>query len=101
MGGKAVDGVEFFHVLDASSSAQSYLDFVASFEKRYMTTPSYPAILAYDAITIALKALQLGARTGAEVKNVLLKQKSLDTLQTTIRFDSYGEVERDLFLKYG
>lgn len=98
MGGKSVEGVEFFHVLDASSSAQRYLDFLASFQKRYMTTPSYPAILAYDAITIALKGLELGATTGAEFKNVLLKQKSLNTLQTTIRFDSYGEVERDLFL---
>ncbi len=98
MGGKSVEGVEFFHVLDASSSAQRYLDFLAAFQKRYMTTPSYPAILAYDAITIALKGLELGARTGTEFKNVLLKQKTLNTLQTTIRFDSYGEVERNLFL---
>lgn len=98
MGGKSVEGVEFFHVLDASSSAERYLDFLASFQNRYMTTPSYPAILAYDAITIALKGLELGARTGAEFKNVLLQQKSFNTLQTSIRFDSYGEVQRALFL---
>lgn len=97
-GGKTVEGIEFFHILDTSSQKQAYLDFIKAYKTRYNHTPSYPAILTYDAAKTVIFGLQKGARTGPELKQVLLKEKSIDTLQTTIRFNSFGDVERKLFL---
>lgn len=98
MGGHAVEGIEFFHVLNASSTDKAYLNFVEAHKARYKIPPSYPAILAYDAVQVAIEGLKQGARTGQELKKILLQQKSIKTLQTTIQFDQNGEVTRELFL---
>lgn len=98
MGAHSVEGIEFFHVLNTSSADKAYLDFVDAHENRFKEPPSYPAILAYEAAQVAIKGLQLGARTGSQLKQVLMQQDSIDVLQTSIRFDKYGEVQRKLYL---
>ena len=78
-GGETVEGIEFFHVLSTSSQKKEYLNFNKAYINRFNVPPSYPAILAYDAIKTVLDGLKIGARTGPELKNILLKQESIDT----------------------
>ena len=98
MGGKSVEGIEFFHILDTSSKEKRFHNFHTAYGERFNATPSYAAILAYDAISVVLKGLKLAVRTGSEIKSVLLGQKSIETLRAKISFDHYGEVKRELFL---
>ena len=84
--------------MNASSTEKTYLDFVEAHKNRFREPPSYPATLAYEAAQVAIEGLRQGARTGSQLKQVLLKQESFEVLQTSIRFDKYGEVQRPLFL---
>jgi branched-chain amino acid transport system substrate-binding protein len=97
-GGRSVEGMTFFHVFDESSTKQKYLDFKERYQAYYMKDISFPTVHAYDAAQIVLAGLKLGARSGPELKTVLLQQQSFDTLQSTIRFDQFGDVDRNLFL---
>lgn len=97
-GGRSVEGVSLFHSFNESSTRKSYLDFKQRFEKRFKRTPSFPAIHAYDAMQILLSGFRQGGRSGAELKEILLKQGRIETLQGALRFDRFGDVRRDLFL---
>jgi branched-chain amino acid transport system substrate-binding protein len=97
-GGKSVEGIEFFHILDSSSNDELYLDFLEAYRERYKIAPSYPATLAYDAALVVFKGLESGAASGPALKESLLKLETIRTLQTSIVFDKYGEVNRTLFL---
>jgi len=97
-GGKAVEGVTFFHAINISSQGQKYLDFKKAYQGRFNSEPTFPAVLAYDAAKTIFRGIELGAKDGAELKEILLQQESIELMQTTIRFDRFGDVERDFFL---
>jgi len=97
-GGHSVEGLSIFHVFNESSKKQNYLDFKKRYQAYFNQKVSFPTIHAYDATQIVLTGLKQGARSGLELRKILLQQQSFDILQSTIRFDKYGDVERDLFL---
>ncbi len=97
-GGHSLEGMTLFHVFNESSKKQKYLEFKKNFRARFRQEVSFPSVYAYDATQVVLTGLKAGARTGPELKKTLLKQDSFDTLQTTIGFDQYGDVKRELYL---
>ncbi len=97
-GGRSVDGMAMFRVFNESSQKPDYLDFKRRYRKQFRQEISFPLVHAYDATRIVLGGLEKGARTGPELKKILLQQESFDTLQSTVSFDRYGDVERELFL---
>jgi branched-chain amino acid transport system substrate-binding protein len=97
-GGRSVEGISVFHVFNESSQEKRYLDFKKRFQTRFRKEISFPVVHAYDATMIVLDGLKKGARSGPELKKYFLQQDSFETLQSSIRFDRYGDVERELFL---
>ena len=97
-GGRSVEGITLFHVFNEASTKRKYLDFKELYQMEFGQEPSFPVIHGYDAMQIVLAGLQMGARTGPELKKVLLQLESFDALQSSLRFDPYGDIQRDLFL---
>lgn len=97
-GGQSVEGITLFHTFNEASRKQKYLDFKQSYQKRFGHPPSFSAIHAYDATQVVLAGLAQGVRTGPEMKAFLLDHPPFDSLQGTISFNPYGDVNRDLFL---
>ncbi len=97
-GGRAVEGIRVFHAVDINSAEPLFLDFKKRYFNRFMQQPTFPAILTYDATTIVLGALKAGVRDGSMLKKHLMQQESIKLLQTSIRFDRYGDVQRRFFL---
>ena len=96
-GGRAVNGMAFFHSFNANSQEARYLSFKERFTKRFSSDPSFATALAYEAATFLLAGLEKNpSRNG--LKEALLKLDSFPGLQSKIMVDKYGDVERKLFL---
>jgi len=97
-GGRSVEGITLFHVFNEASKKKKYLEFKDEYRAYFGQEPSFPVIHGFDTMQVVIAGLKRGARTGPELKKVLLQTKEFDALQTVLRFDPYGDIERDLFL---
>ncbi len=97
-GGRAVEGVTLFHTFNEQSQRPHYLRFAEVFEQRFGRPPTFPSIHAYDATSLILAGLKLGARSGSALKQQLLQLGEFDALQSTFRLDQFGDVRRPLYL---
>ncbi len=96
-GGRAVNGMTSFHSFNANSQAARYLVFKKRFTKRFGSAPSFATTLAYDAASFLLAGLEKNpSRIG--LKETLLKLGSFPGLQSEMKVNQYGDVERKLFL---
>ncbi len=96
-GGRAVNGMVSFHSFNANSQEARYLSFKARFTERFHSEPSFANVLAYDAATFLLAGLEKNpSRNG--LKEALLQLDSFSGLQSKMKVDKYGDVERKLFL---
>ena len=96
-GGRAVNGMVSFHSFNANSQEARYLSFKTRFTKRFHSEPSFANVLAYDAATFLLAGLEKNpSRNG--LKEALLQLDSFSGLQSAMKVDKYGDVERKLFL---
>ena len=86
-----------FHSFNADSQEPRYLAFKENFTRRFGYEPSFATVLAYDAATYLFAGLErTPSRNG--LKETLLKIGSFSGLQSNIKVDQYGDVERKLFL---
>ncbi len=97
-GGRSVEGIVFLHSYNVQSQSRRFLSFVKAFEQRFGRKPSFAEVHAYDATKLVLVGLQKGARSGRALKQELLQIENFEALQTPLRMDRYGDVERKLFL---
>jgi branched-chain amino acid transport system substrate-binding protein len=78
---------------DRASTAPRYLAFKAAYRKRFGEEPGFVAVNAYDAVTVALTALE--RRGGAEtLKDAIVRIGTFDGLQGPVKLDRYGDAER-------
>jgi len=94
--GEAGDGalVEQYHDLDDRSD--TYRQFAESFRKRFGTPPDYAAVVAYDATSIVLDALERHPHRDG-LKAALLQTPTYNGLQTRITLDANGDAARPAF----
>lgn len=90
-GGKAVDGVEFFHSFDLNTTEQKFLDFSSKFIKRFGYSPNFASVYGYNAMSILLEVMRKGTTPEAIKKN-LIKGSPYQGIQREIYFDAYGDV---------
>lgn len=95
-GGRAVQGVTSFHSFNADSSDPEYLDFAERFKERFGYIPSFATVLSYDATRLLIEALLQDADP-KRLKQTLLAVGEFQGLQSKIRLNRYGDVERQLF----
>ena len=63
-GGKSVEGLTIIQSADPQNPEAAMQEFVKSYEKRYRTTPNFPAMHAYDATRMVLTIMQKSDRPG-------------------------------------
>lgn len=96
-GGRAVNGMQSFHSFNPDSQEPRYLAFKKNFIQRFGYEPSFATVLSYDAASCILAGLAENPDKNS-LKKVLLDRRRIDGLQSEIVLDSYGDVERKLFL---
>jgi len=96
-GGRAVNGMVSFHSFNAESQEPRYLAFKEKFYRRFGYAPSFATALAYDATAYLFAGLEQNPRREG-LKEILLKIDSFPGMQSIIKVDQYGDVERKLFL---
>jgi len=96
LGGAAVDGLFFLHSIDPTDTSERFTRFSRTYRARFGAEPDFAAIHAYDATRILLEAAS-HVRRPEDLPQALLRPEGFEGLQTTIRFDEYGDVVRAHF----
>ena len=96
-GGRAVNGMISFHSFNANSQDAGYLSFAEGFAKRFGYAPSFATVLAHDAASYLFAGLEKNPSPRG-LKESMLKLGSFSGLQSNVVVDTFGDVERELFL---
>jgi len=91
-GGKSVEGLTIVQSADPQDPEAAMQEFVKSYEKRFRTTPNFPAMHAYDATRMILAIMQEETSPEA-IRNRLLKIKNFSGLQSDLSLDRFGELK--------
>jgi branched-chain amino acid transport system substrate-binding protein len=97
MGGVAIAGmwVEQYYDLDSKAAVWQAMD--TAYRERFGLPPDYAALAGFDATLVALSALERGA-TRETFKDKLLAGGEFPGAQVPIRFDAFGDPQRDLYM---
>ena len=96
-GGRAVNGMQSFHSFNPDNQEPRYLAFKEKFTGRFGYAPSFATVLSYDAISYLFAGLSKSTDE-TSLKKALLDVRRFPGLQSEMTLDSYGDVERKLFL---
>jgi len=97
-GGHSVDGLEFLHSINLSSSAPAYRLFLDDFQARFSRAPLFPALHAYDATRLLLHAAEL-RKANESLAASLRGIRKFQGVQYLLNFDDTGDLENPpLFL---
>jgi branched-chain amino acid transport system substrate-binding protein len=95
-GGVAEGAIFTAPAYDPDNQDPGVTSFVTAFHKAYGDKPDIWAAQAYDAARIVLSALQTGASTGPEIRDVIAKVKGFDGVTGRTSFDANGDVQKPL-----
>lgn len=97
-GGASVEGLKFLHSVQVNSSEPAYLRFGRDFLERFNRKHLFPAVHAYDATRILLRALSEAAPRES-LTDALLRLRTFRGLQYPLTFSDSGDlIEPPLFL---
>jgi branched-chain amino acid transport system substrate-binding protein len=97
LGGRAVEGLTLSSFFDRDSEAPAYLKFKRAFIERFGREPGFGGTAAYDATYALLSALK-DSSADSDLKQVLLATGEYPGLQQPVKFDRFGDAQRDIFL---
>jgi len=100
IGGHAVEGLLFSHLLDRTSRLDRYLSFKARYRERFGEDPDFAAIHAYEAALMVFDGLRLinDPFDSTALKAAILSQNSFYGVQGDFRMNRFGEPERGRYL---
>jgi len=90
LGGHWVEGAHVPQYLNRHSVQKKYIDFVDRYVQRFKRRPGYPGMLAYNAASIVLTALDK-QRSDEDLKATILRIKTFPGVQQSLSFDRYGD----------
>ncbi len=95
-------GIRFVDFVDITASPEMRA-FADRYRKRFEREPSGADVLTYDAVRVVLKAIDTGARSGADVRKFLdslgRDRPTYQGLGGPVKFDEKGDVEREYVLR--
>ena len=97
LGGHAVEGLLFSHLLDRTSRLARYLSFKARYRERFGQDPDFAAVHAYEAALMVfdgLRAVEDPYDSGA-LKAAILSQDAFYGVQGDFHLNRFGEPERE------
>jgi branched-chain amino acid transport system substrate-binding protein len=95
-GGRAVEGMVFFHYFDQDSQKNNYLVFKDDYLDAYGEAPGFAAMGAYDAATLLIRALRIDDNPG-NLKKTILEHRVVKGLQGDFELDSHGDARRNYY----
>lgn len=99
--GQETEGLIYFKSerFDSSSPTVSQEYFIERFRKTYGVAPGLAAAYSYDAMRVLLEAIDTGARSGDEVRDVLTNTFALQGITGAIAFDENGDITRTVVIR--
>lgn len=95
-GGKQIEGLLLEEYVDLEDFSSAYQSFREAFIQRFKKEPSYGASMAFEAANIVMDGLAKNS-DARQLKQTLLGIGSFRGVQGVIRFDAYGDVQRQVF----
>lgn len=96
-GGKAVEGIQFYHTFDKKFGGKKYQEFRESFSERFLKEPGFAAVGGYDAAMVLFNALRKNSDPSLLARTII-DISWFDVLQGRLLIDNWGDAEREFFL---
>lgn len=96
MGGDSINGMVVEQYYDMVSVVPGWLSIRSAYHERFGIDADYAAMAGYEAASVLILAIERGA-SRSSMKSTLLKSGEFAGLQSTIRFDPFGDADRPLF----
>jgi len=97
LGGRAVEGMLVEQYYNRHDQSDTYSQFLRAYRQRFGQDPGYAGVAGFDAANVAMEAISHGA-TRETFKATLLKLRTFRGLQDEIRFDDFGDANRQLYM---
>ena len=95
-GGDAVEGMELLQTYDRYATNPHYQKFVADYRNKFNEQPGYTSVLAYDAMTVLVAALETRA-PDQPLSDALVTLPPQQGLHQELMFDQFGDGKRDAY----
>jgi branched-chain amino acid transport system substrate-binding protein len=95
LGGRAVEGVVTALLLDVANTSARFRQFGADYRDRFGRDPGFPAVAAYDAVTVLAQALAQ-QRSDESLRDAVLRNSPYAGVQQALVFDGLGNTSRPL-----
>ena len=96
--GATANGIYFIDTFSRDSPAPAYSSFRKRFEQRFSYEPGFAATFAYEAATVLLEGVKR-TQDRKKIKDVILDIGEFSGLQSRIKFDRFGDVNRPRYFK--
>ena len=96
LGGRAIEGLELVQSYDRHDTSPAYQRFREAYTAGFRHEPGFSSVAAHDAATVLFRALALGS-DGGSLKDALLGLDTTAGLQQPVRFNRYGDAQRQAF----
>lgn len=90
-GGKAIEGMEFFHSFNLNDGSKRYLDFNQRFMARFGYSPSFFSVYSYNSATILFSSLTDDSDP-RQIKKRIINNQPYRGIDKDIEFNRYGDV---------
>ncbi|NQV98643.1 MAG: ABC transporter substrate-binding protein [Rhodospirillales bacterium] len=96
LGGSAIEGLEMVQSYDRNAQSDIYTRFKTAYSSQFQREPGYAGVAAHDAATVLFQALAAHSK-GKPLKDALLALQPAQGLQQQIKFNAYGDAQRQAF----
>jgi branched-chain amino acid transport system substrate-binding protein len=95
-GGSAVEGLSLVTFIDPENNRPGFIAFSEKMRKRLHRPANARSTRAYEAVSILVEALRRSSPLTVEELKKQLLSGQFDTLMGLVRFDRFGDVQRDV-----
>jgi len=96
LGGKAVENVTSTQFFDRNSTEPRYQAFRAAYLERFGQEPGFGGVTSFDAANVVLDAFAM--QSEQSLKETILATRHFQGVQHPLKFDNFGEAQRDIFI---
>ncbi len=93
LGGKAVEGVSVIQTFDRDSLNRRYREFRQAYLRRFNREPGFAGVYAFESAGVIFETLARMEK-GKDLKQTMLAIPEFEGLQSSFRFDRFGDVSR-------
>jgi branched-chain amino acid transport system substrate-binding protein len=97
-GGKAVEGMGIELTSAFNKQNPEYQDFAKRYQAKFGRSPSFGAVMGYEAAKMLALALRETGGNADGLKQTLINMKEFQGLSDTVHFDEYGDALRPIHI---